>query len=114
MDKTNAFDLAEEIEDLLRNCKNWEIVSPATLAIINFRYNPLDVDLSEEELDTLNQQISEKVVASKEALLVTTVLQDQIVIRMCLINPKTTIDHIKETLDQCNLFANEILNEWGK
>ncbi|QTD37863.1 aminotransferase class V-fold PLP-dependent enzyme [Polaribacter batillariae] len=107
-------DLTEETEDLLRKSKNWEIVSPATLAIINFRYNPLDVELTEKELDVLNQEISSRVVASKEAFLVTTVLQNQVVIRMCLINPRTTIKHIKDTLNQCNAFAKEVLLEWGK
>lgn len=107
-------DLAEKTEDILRKSKNWEIVSPATLAIINFRYNPLDLNLSDEKLDKLNQEISARVVASKEALLVTTILQNQIVIRMCLINPKTTLDHIKETLDQCDTFAKEVLAEWKK
>jgi len=42
-------DLAERTEDLLRKSKNWEIVSPATLAIINFIYNPLGLDLSEKK-----------------------------------------------------------------
>jgi aromatic-L-amino-acid decarboxylase len=107
-------DLADKTEDILRKSKNWEIVSPATLAIINFRYNPLDLNLSDEKLDKLNQEISARVVASKEALLVTTVLQNQIVIRMCLINPKTTLDHIKETLNQCNKFATQVLDEWRK
>jgi glutamate/tyrosine decarboxylase-like PLP-dependent enzyme len=107
-------DLAENTEAILRKSKNWEIVSPATLAIINFRYNPLDLNLSDEKLDKLNQQISARVVASKEALLVTTILQNQVVIRMCLINPKTTLNHVKETLDQCNKFATEILAEWRK
>ncbi|QTE23191.1 pyridoxal phosphate-dependent decarboxylase family protein [Polaribacter cellanae] len=106
--------LTEKTEDLLRKSKNWEIVSPATLAIINFRYNPLNVHLTEKELDALNQEISSRVVASKEALLVTTVLQNQVVIRMCLINPKTTIQHIKDTLNQCNTFAKEVLLEWKK
>ena len=32
-------DLADKTEDLLRESGNWEIVSLATLAIINFRYN---------------------------------------------------------------------------
>ncbi|TXD50617.1 MULTISPECIES: pyridoxal phosphate-dependent decarboxylase family protein [unclassified Polaribacter] len=105
-------DLAEKTEDLLRKSKNWEIVSPAALAIINFRYNPLGLNLSNEKLDKLNQEVSARVVASQEALLVTTVLQNQVVIRMCLINPKTTLNHIKETLDQCNQFANEVLDEW--
>ena len=111
---TYNIDLTDRTEDLLRNSKNWEIVSPATLAIINFRYNPIDVDLTEKELDALNQEISSRVVSSKEALLVTTVLQNQIVIRMCLINPKTTINHIKDTLNQCNKYAKEVLLEWGK
>jgi glutamate/tyrosine decarboxylase-like PLP-dependent enzyme len=107
-------DLADKTEDILRKSKNWEIVSPATLAIINFRYNPLGLNLTEKELDTLNQEISARVVASKEALLVTTVLQNQIVIRMCLINPKTTLTHIEDTLEQCNTFATEVLEEWKK
>jgi len=107
-------DLADKTEDLLRKSKDWEIVSPATLAIINFRYNPIGTNLSDEKLDLLNQQISARVVASKEALLVTTILQNQTVIRMCLINPKTTLHHIKETINQCEDFANEILAEWKK
>lgn len=111
---TYNIDLAERTEDLLRESKNWEIVSPATLAIINFRYNPLGLNLSEKELDKLNQEISARVVASKEAFLVTTILQNQIVIRMCLINPKTTFKHIKDTLDQCNKYAKEVLAEWKK
>lgn len=109
---TYNIDLAEQTEELLRKSKNWEIVSPATLAVINFRYNPIGLNLSEEKLDKLNQEISARVVGSKEALLVTTVLQNQVVLRMCLINPKTTLQHIKETFLQCNGFAKEILAEW--
>ncbi|MCL7763890.1 aminotransferase class V-fold PLP-dependent enzyme [Polaribacter sp. Z014] len=107
-------DLADQTEDILRRSKNWEIVSPATLAIINFRYNPLNKDLTEEELDLLNQEISTRVVDSREAFLVTTVLQNQIVIRMCLINPKTTLKHVTDTLDQCEEFARQVLLEWKK
>jgi aromatic-L-amino-acid/L-tryptophan decarboxylase len=107
-------DLAEETELLLRKSANWEVISSATLAIINFRYHPLDGYLSEKELDVLNQKISEKVIESKEALLVTTILQNQVVIRMCLINPNTTLQHVKDTLEQCEFFAREILEDWTK
>lgn len=98
-------DLAEKTEELLRNSKNWEVISPATLAVINFRYNPIGTNYTEKELDQLNQKISEKVVQSREALLVTTVLQNQVVLRMCLINPRTTLTDIKETLELCEQFA---------
>jgi glutamate/tyrosine decarboxylase-like PLP-dependent enzyme len=108
---TYNIDLAEETEEILRKSKEWEVISPATLAVINFRYHPLGLELSEKELDALNQEISRRVVASKEALLVTTILQNQVVLRMCLINPKTTIEDIKETFLQCTTFAKEILKE---
>ncbi|OAD40772.1 pyridoxal phosphate-dependent decarboxylase family protein [Polaribacter atrinae] len=111
---TYNIDLADKTEDILRKSKNWEIVSPATLAIINFRYNPLNKDLTEEEVDKLNQEISTRVVDSREAFLVTTVLQSQVVIRMCLINPKTTLKHVTDTLDQCEVFAKQVLLEWQK
>lgn len=100
-------DLAEETEEILRNSIYWEITSPATLAIINFRYNPIGHSLSEKELDHINQNISKKIVDSREALLVTTVLQNQIVLRMCLINPRTTIEDIKSTLQQCEEYGKQ-------
>ncbi|MGB3342691.1 MAG: aminotransferase class V-fold PLP-dependent enzyme [Aequorivita sp.] len=99
--------LAEAAEGFLRKSVNWEVISPATLAVINFRYNPIGNKLSEKELDALNQHISEKVVASKQALLVTTILNGQVVLRMCLINPRTTLNDIKETIALCESFATE-------
>ena len=103
--------LAEKVEQLLRKSKNWEVVSPATLAIINFRYNPIDQNFDEKKLNQLNQEISKRVVESKEALLVTTLLNHQVVLRMCLINPRTTLNDVKETLNKCTDFAEEIIKE---
>ncbi len=102
---TYNIDLAEQTETLLRKSALWEITSPATLAIINFRYNPISQNLPEEILDRINQNISKEIIASKEALLATTVLQGQIVLRMCLINPRTTIEDIKSTLEQCEMYG---------
>jgi len=100
-------DLAEQVEEVLRGSKKWQVVHPATLAIINFRYNPIEHKLDDAELDEINQFISEKVVASRKALLVTTLLNKQVVLRMCLINPRTTIEDIKDTLRLCEDFAKE-------
>nr|WP_299343274.1 aminotransferase class V-fold PLP-dependent enzyme [Allomuricauda sp.] len=106
-----GIDLAEKVESHLRKSKSWEVVFPATLAIINFRFNSIRIELSEEELDEINQYISAKVVASREALLVTTILQGQVVLRMCLINPRTTFEDVKDTLAQCRKFANQFLEK---
>src|SRR5690606_36930653 len=104
---TYNIDLAEEAENLLRGSKSWEVVFPATLAVINFRYNPIKHNYSEKELDEINQYISKKVVDSRKALLVTTLLHGQVVLRMCLINPRTSLEDVTETLDLCKKFALE-------
>ena len=101
--------LTEDIEQTLRKSSNWEVISPATLAVINFRYNPIAYSLSEKKLDELNQAISKQIILSSEAMLVTTVLQDQIVLRMCLINPRTTFEHVTQTLNACEEIAETLL-----
>ena len=97
--------LAEKVEELLRGSDKWQVVHPATLAIINFRYNPIKKNCNAQTLDKINQYISEKVMESRKALLVTTLLNEQVVLRMCLINPRTTFEDIKETLKLCEDFA---------
>ncbi len=104
-------DLAETLEGILRRSKLWEIISPATLGVINFRYNPIGENLSEKQLDAINQSISQHIVSSGEALLVTTVLQNQVVLRMCLINPRTTLDHILDTLVLGEKFGEKALTK---
>lgn len=106
-----SIDLAEKTENYIRKSANWEVVSPATLAVINFRYNPIHQNFSEKQLDRLNQKISERIVASKEALLVTTILQKQVVLRMCLINPRTTFYDVQNTLITCTQIAEDILKK---
>ena len=108
---TYSINLAEKTEDLLRKSYYWEVISPANLAIINFRFNPVNNNFTEQELDEINQEISKRIVTSREAILVTTVLQNQVVLRMCLINPRTTIGDIKQTLKKCEIFSKEILRE---
>ena len=105
---TYSINLAEKTEQIIRKSGDWEIVSPATLAVINFRYNPINKNFSEKNLDLINQKISEKIVNNGFALLVTTILQNQVVLRMCLINPRTTIEDIKSTLKECNKIASKL------
>ncbi len=100
-------DLAERVEKKLRSSDKWEIISPATLAVINFRYNPLKRGYSEKALDQLNQSVSKHIIESGEALLTTTILQNRVVLRMCLINPRTTFSQVKETIALCEKIALE-------
>ena len=70
----------------------------------------MHISLSENELDALNQFISKQIIAHKEAVLVTTILNHQVVLRMCLINPKTTFDDLMESINQLENYAETFLS----
>ncbi len=106
-----SLELADKTENLLRKSKYWEVISPSTLGIINFRFNPLHHNFTEKKLDELNQKISQEIIDSKEAMLVTTILQKQVVLRMCLINPRTTFADVKQTLSLGEKFGKSLISE---
>lgn len=89
--------LAELAENLIREDSAWEIVSPAQLGIVNFRYTG-DQAVSETGLDNINQEISREITASGFAQVFTTELHGKKVLRMCTINPETTERDISETI----------------
>ena len=105
---TYNIDLAIALEDKLRKSDQWEIVAPASIGIINFRYNPIAKKLDEKTLDEVNLKISKGVMAQQKAHMVTTTLMGQVVLRMCLINPRTTMTHLEETISSCEQIATEL------
>jgi aromatic-L-amino-acid/L-tryptophan decarboxylase len=94
---------AEYVESLLRNEPCWEIVTPAQLGIITFRY--IKNGMNESELNNLNNRIIAEMIASGYALLSPTVIGEKHVLRMCIINPRTTHDDLNHTV--------ELLQEFG-
>ena len=85
--------------------ENWEIVSPAQLAMVNFRYAPSD--LSEKQKDELTERLSQRLNESGYAAMFTTVLRGKTVLRMCAIHPETTQEDIETTIEMLDRFARE-------
>ncbi len=83
-------------ENQLRAGRTWEVLTPATLGVVTFRYRPRDV--SEPDLDRINLAISQRCIASGFAMVMTTELRGKTVLRLCTINPRTTQDDISETI----------------
>ncbi len=102
-----AFDLADEVQKWLEDRSGWEVMSKASLAVICFRYNPGGLD--SEKLNAMNQFISDEMTRSKQAILVTTLLWNQVVLRMCLINPRTKFTDVQDVLLFCEKKAQEYL-----
>lgn len=98
-----GFRLAETAEQRLRARNCWEIVSPAQMAIVCFRYR--DPNRTEPQLDCLHQELVERMIADGYAVLTSTVLRGRTVLRLCTINPRTTEAEIRETITRLERLA---------
>jgi len=109
-----TFYLAEYAEKELRALSNWEVASNAQMAIVTFRYVPQgQQDGSAESarrIDALNRAIAARMQEQGFALVLTTELRGQTVLRLCTINPRTTEEDITKTVQALDEHARE---EWG-
>jgi aromatic-L-amino-acid/L-tryptophan decarboxylase len=101
-----TFYLAEYAEKQLRARSNWEIISSAQMAVVTFRYVPQEHANGSAEgakrIDTLNRAIAARMQEQGFALVLTTELRGQTVLRLCTINPRTTEEDIAKTVAALN------------
>ena len=106
---THGIDLAQQAESMLRNQPEWEVVTPAQLAIVNFRYAPQG--LSPQQQDELNTAISQRMMEDGFACVLTTQLKGRTVLRICSIHPETTEDDIRHTIQRMDQYARALKKE---
>ena len=93
---TRGFELAEFAERELRKRRECEILSPAEMGIVAFRFG------QEDELQT---RLVERMLKEGFAFLTSTTLKGRTALRLCTINPRTTEDDIIQTIDRLEKFA---------
>lgn len=98
-----GIDMAEYTEKLLRREKDWKIITPAQLGIINFVYAPTGASLA--EIDASSKAIAEKVMHDGFAMMTTTKINDLTVLRMCPIHPGLMKADIRQTIGKLKEFA---------
>lgn len=101
-----TFHNAKQCELRLRSYPNWEIVSKPMCGAINFRYAP--EGWSKEKIDQLNLDISKRIDADEFAYIVTSVLKEKRVLRMCMLSSNTTEEDVVETVDYLDKIAREL------
>jgi glutamate/tyrosine decarboxylase-like PLP-dependent enzyme len=79
--------LAEHAERFLRSRPGWEVLSPAQLAVVCFA--PLEGDVD----DLLARALADGYAAPSS-----TVVGGRVALRLCTINPRTTVEEIEETI----------------
>jgi len=103
-----GFALAECTEVLLRESSCWEIVTPAQIGIVTFRFVPEGKVRTPVEIDAINQRIVDQMIADRFAMVSTTSLRGRIVLRLCTINPRTNEEDIRETIQKLESFGNHL------
>ncbi len=102
-----GLELARHAEARIDASPRWEVVSPARLGIVAFRYLP-DGTGREDPAD-LHAEIVKEVYREGFAMLSSTVLAGRPALRLCTINPRTTEDDIDRTLAHLETVAARIL-----
>ncbi len=91
-----GFKLAEMVESLLRDAGQWEIVTPAQMAIVTFRYKP---DNGDQTLaDAVTDQLMGAMATNGFAFASTSKLLGRPVMRMVTNNPRTTPSDLRQTV----------------
>jgi len=93
-----GFERAEQAEQMLRDRDAWAIVTPAQMGIVTFRCVP--DGWTEDEVDALNRRLAPAVSGEGEIFLTQTSLHGRPVLRLCPINPRTTIEDLRKTIDR--------------
>lgn len=91
---------ATYLHELVEDSKDFESVQPPSLFIYSFRYAPrsgLDdrTDLSDDELDRINQQIADAIQMDGLAFLMTSRIRGRIVLRASICSHRTTKNDIR-------------------
>ncbi len=91
-----GMDHARLAEACLRKDACWEIVTPASLGIVNFRF--IAGQEGDAYVNKINAAMADRMILSGFAFVSPTTLRGQTVLRLCTINPRTTSNDIEETV----------------
>lgn len=103
----NCNTLARLLGDLIERSDDMELLSPVSLSIVNFRYVPPGQGLSDEDLDRLNDDITEKIAASGEAHVPTTRVRGRVSIRVCFLHHDNCADDVYHLVELVRRFGTD-------
>jgi aromatic-L-amino-acid decarboxylase len=96
---TRGFELAEIAQRELGARKGWEILSPAQMATVCFRFG---------KSDDVQTKLVDAAMDDGYALLTSTTLRGAVALRLCTINPRTREQDIIGTIDRLDKLARKV------
>ncbi len=99
-----GLDMAEEADRVLRADPRWEIVTPATMGVITFRWRG-NGSLGAAAEDAIVRGVVDDMREDGYALVMSTLIGGRPVFRICAINPGSRVEEIRETIRRLTAFA---------
>ena len=101
--------MARTLADAVSAHGDFELLAPPVLSIVGFRYRPAGRGLGEPELDRLNRQIVNRLVASGAFFLAPTLLKGRTAMRVAIVNFRTREEDVRALVDEAARAGREIL-----
>lgn len=103
----DTLELARRAEARIRTSQELELLSPASLGVVCFRFRPPGRTLDSEALEELNEGIQDRIVQSGFAMMSSTRLRGQYALRFCILNHRSHWEHVRETLERVERLGRE-------
>lgn len=92
---TSMYDLTREFADILQNADDFELAHEPESNILCFRHVKSDV----KDLNAYQKNLRQKILSDASFYIVQTELNGELFLRCTIINPLTTIDHLKSLME---------------
>ena len=106
-----AMEYADRLGAIIKESPVFEQMSPPSLGVVCYRFNPPDAGLSEEELSALNARIQDRIVESGFAMVSSTRLRERYALRFCIMNHRSTWQDVEGTFREIERTAKEVYAE---
>jgi len=103
----NCNNLARLLGKHIEESANLELLAPVSVSTVNFRYRPAGMELPADDLDALNEQISDRIVESGEAHILTTKVKGTVSLRACFLHYENCEADVHHLLALIRKFASD-------
>lgn len=111
--KAIALDLekATYLAQKIKQSSLFEVMSVGPLSIACYRLNPTELDLSGDQLETLNKRLLALIEQEGHVFITGTKLKGQVALRSCFVNHRAQQRHLDYTFDVLSSSAERILKQ---
>jgi glutamate/tyrosine decarboxylase-like PLP-dependent enzyme len=95
---TRHNELAAALGRAIQESSDFALVAPVSLSVVCFRYQPKRADMDDESLDTLNQELADRVCDEGNFFLTTTNVRGRTTLRVCFLHYANSQGDVKDFL----------------